>query len=226
MGYYYHDGVGLDKDLAEQLAKRSSCRFELKVMLRSRIWQEMQDGNVDMTFSAVATPERTAFAWPAPCLWFKNVIILNKDAGQGLHSAEDFIATPNLRVGLVRGYIGSPYNDFLSQLRNIARVEEVEDVGRLYSMLKVGRFQAVISSYLVYAYYLKDPVLAEHVQIVDWAPNAPQEAINLLISKKKFSQEESKRWSEVLKNINADGTMLKLLNSYAPPEVAAKMLGP
>lgn len=51
-------------------------------------------------------------------------------------------------------------------------------------------------------------------------------AVNLLISKRKFSKEESRQWGALIKAIVADGTMLRLLSKYAERDAAAKMLTP
>lgn len=222
-GYFYHAGTGLDKDVADQMATRSGCKFELRVMTRGRIWQELQNGTVDMTLSASAIPERTVFAWAAPYMWLKNMVILSKDVDTHVRSSSDFIATPNLRLGVARGYfMGKTYDSFISQLRNIARVEEVDDTERQYAMFKVGRFQAVLGTQLVYSLYVKDG----EARIEDWDPAGPKETTNLLMSKKKFSQAEAKRWEELMKSMVSDGSIQRMLNKYLEPADAAKMLTP
>ncbi len=222
-GRFYHAGTGLDKDIAEQMAARSGCKFELRVMMRGRIWQDLQSGNVDMTLSASATPERTMFAWATPYMWVRNVMILSKDVDTRVRSTSDFIATPNLRLGVARGYFqGKAYDGFISQLRNLARVEEIDDTERLYAMFKAGRFQAMLGTQLVYSNYFKD----SEVRIEDWDVAGPKGATNLLISKKNFSHEEAKRWADLMKAMVNDGSMLRMLGQYAEPADAARMLLP
>lgn len=226
-GYYYRDGVGLDKDLADQLAKRSGCAFDFRVMPRRAIWQGMQSGAIDMTFSAAAPPERLTFAWAEPYLWVRYMIVLRKDVDARVRSTADFVATPNLRLALGRGHVvGYPYEDFVSQLRNIGRVEDVDDVDRMYAMFKAGRFQALIASPLVYSSYLKDDALGGTARIVDWSPSRQKSPVHMLISKKKFNQDEARRWGDLMKGIGSDGTMLRLVTRYVGPDTAAKMLTP
>ncbi len=222
-GNFYHAGTGLDKDIAEQMAARSGCKIALRTMIRAQIWGELQAGSLDMTLSAAATPERTTFAWATPYLWMKNSIILSKSVDPNIHSIADFIAAPNLRIGVARGYYsGKPYDEFIAQLRNIARVEEVSSTEQLYAMFKAGRFQAMVGAPLVYSNYLKD----DQARIEDWSLSTTKESANLLISKKNFSKEEAKRWGELIKAIANDGTLLRLVERYAPPVEAAKMLVP
>jgi len=226
-GHYYHAGVGLDKDVAEQLIKRSGCAFELRVMPRRVIWQGMQSGTVDMTLSAAATPERTMFSYAEPYLWIKNMIILRKEVDPRIRSTADFMAEPNLRLGIGRGFVpGAAYEEFVAQLRNIGRVEDVDDADRMYAMFKAGRFQAVLGSQLVYSSYLRDEIQANQVRIEDWNPGKPRGTINLLVAKKSFSAEEARRWGDLMKGITADGTMLRLVSRYIDQESAARMLLP
>lgn len=222
-GGFYRAGTGLDKDVAELLAARSGCRFEYKVMMRGRIWQEMQAGRVDMTLSAIATAERKVFAHAIPYLWMKNMIILGKDVGPNIHSPADFIASPNLRLGLARGHFpGRPFDAFVAQLRNIARIDEIDSTEQLYAMFKAGRFQAVLGTQLVYSQYLRE----DQVRIEDWAPALSREAANLLISKKHFSADDARRWGVLMKEMQTDGSVQRMVQRYLPPADAARMVMP
>lgn len=224
-GFFYRAGTGLDKDLAEELRKRSGCNFTYKVLQRRAIWPAMQGGRVDMTLSAVATQERLLFAWAEPYMWVRNMLVLRKDAGSGVHSLADFIADPNMRLGHGRAYAAGPaFEDFVSQLRNIGRVEDVDDADRLYAMFKAGRFQALVAPKLVYASYLKDEIAAGTVRIEDWGAPKPNIPTNLLLAKTRFSAEESRRWAALLRDIRADGTMQRILARYVGQDDAGKML--
>ena len=222
-GRYYQAGAGLDKDVADQLAARSGCKFDLRVMLRSRIWQELQGGGVDLTLSAAAPAERKVFSWAIPYLWSKNMVILHKDADAGMRSTADFIAAPSMRLGLARGhFIGVPYDGFVSQLRNIARVDDADSTDQLFAKFKAGRYQAILGSQMVYSAYLKEG----EAKIVDWAPAAPRFATHLLLSKKTFTSVEAKRWEALMKDMISDGSMQRMLERYVPPADAARMLAP
>jgi polar amino acid transport system substrate-binding protein len=226
-GHFFHGGKGLDKDLAEELRQRSGCEFTLKVLQRRAIWPAMQSGAVDMTFSAAATTERLMFAWSEPYLWVKNMVVLRKDVPPGVRSTADFIAAPELRLGLGRGYAtGAAYEDFVQQLRNIGRVEDVDDGDRLYAMFKAGRFQALLAPKIVYASYLKDELLADAVRVEDWSASRPPGPANLMMSKKRFSADEARRWGELLKAMRSDGTLQRLVTRYVGADEASKMMGP
>lgn len=226
-GHFFTAGAGLDKDLAEGLRQRSGCQFSLKVMQRRAIWPALQSGAVDMTFSAAPTPERLLFAWSEPYIWLRNLVILRKEVAPGVRSMAEFIATPELRLGFGRGYAAGPvFEEFVGQLRNIGRVEDVDDGDRLYAMFKAGRFQAMLAPKMVYSRYLKDEIMADAVRIEDWSGNRSRGPASVMLSKKRFSAEEAKRWSELMKAIRADGTLQRLIERYVDAEEATRMLGP
>jgi polar amino acid transport system substrate-binding protein len=226
-GFYYHAGAGLDKDVAEQLQKRSGCSFDLRVMPRRAIWQAMQSGSVDMTLSAAATPERLMFAWAFPYLWSANMAILRKEVNANVRSTTDFLADPSLRLGIGRGFVpGVAYDEFVSQLRNIGRVEDVDDAGQMYAMFKAGRFQAILGSQMVYASYLKDEIQNGQVRIEDWGKGKSRGTTNLLVSKKTFNADDARHWGELLKSINTDGTMQRMVTRYLDAESAARIASP
>ena len=196
-------------------------------MPRRAIWPALQGGSVDMTLSAAATPERLSFAWALPYLWTQNMVILRKEVGAHIRSTSDFMADPNLRLGIGRGFVpGQAYEEFVGQLRNIGRVEDVDDAGQLYAMLRAGRFQAALGSQLVYTAYLKDEIQSGQVRIEDWGHGKSRGATHLLIGKKAFSAEDAKHWGELLKSLNADGTMQRLVARYLDGESAARMSSP
>jgi len=226
-GHFYRAGVGLDKDVAEELARRSGCAFQFKVMPRRLIWQAMQQGTVDMTLSAAATPARKAFAWAEPYLWVRHMIILRKDVDPAVRSIEDFIAAPGLRLAIGRGYApGSVYDDLVAQLRNVGRIEDVDDSDRMYAMFRARRFQALLGPKLVYASYLQEDIKAGTVRIEDWGPNAPKAPAHLLMARRQFSADEARRWGAMLKEMTSDGTMLRMVAKYADKAEAEKMLAP
>lgn len=219
-GRFYHAGAGLDKDVAELLAARSGCPFVHQILGRNQIWQNLQTGELDMTLSAAVTRARSNFAWGVPYLQLKNKIILSKEVDKQIHSADDFINAAGLRLGVVRGHFaGQEYENLISQLRNIGRTEEVDDPDRLYAMFKAGRFQAIIASQLVYSHYLN----LSAIRVEDWDSSNGISA-NLLISKRNFNQDEARRWSNIVREIVADGSLLRKLSQYTDPDSAVQML--
>ena len=70
---------GIDTDIVEELARRSGCQLALVLESRVRIWAMLESGQLDMTVSGIATPERQAYANFIPYLASRNYILLSKD---------------------------------------------------------------------------------------------------------------------------------------------------
>ena len=68
--YQAADGrwTGIDKDVVDEVARRMGCTIEPSTDSRVRIWAGLSGGNLDMTVSAVATPEREKIGRMVPYL--------------------------------------------------------------------------------------------------------------------------------------------------------------
>jgi polar amino acid transport system substrate-binding protein len=224
-GNFYHAGAGLDKDVADELAARSGCRFELRVLPRTRIWQDVQAGRLDMTLSALRSDTRLTFSWMFPYAVVRSMVILRKDVDPNVHGTEEFLNTPYLRLGVVHGFkLGLRYDALVEQLRTIGRVEEAVDSERLYGMLSAKRFDAVVDVQLVYPAYLDRLHMSDQVRVEDWDPQRPNDPTNIVLSKKSFTEAEARAWGDLLDTMNKDGTMLKLISKYVPKAEAEKMV--
>ena len=64
--YAGQTGEGIDKDVADELARRSGCRIAVSVMPRARIWQLIESGALDFSLSGITNEARekyASFAW-------------------------------------------------------------------------------------------------------------------------------------------------------------------
>ena len=104
--YSAQTGEGIDKDIADELARRSGCKFSLPVMPRARIWQLIESGALDFSLSGITNDAReqyAAFAW-----YFTNpyYLLLRKDAG--VKGAADFERNAALKLGVIRSFRYGP----------------------------------------------------------------------------------------------------------------------
>lgn len=224
LGQFYRTGVGLDKDIADELAHRSGCKFDLRELPRARIWHELQAGRVDMTLSVIKNAERVENFWLFPYFRVKLVVILWKESTLNIDSISDFLKQPNLHLGVVRSARHDNYEEFVQQLRDQGRVIEASDTGRLYAMLNAKRFDAVIGLPLVYGSYLNDLQMNDKVRIADWHLDGESTQAYMALAKKNFSEAQAQSWNTVLQSMIKDGTMLQLLSKYVSKQEAKKML--
>ncbi len=121
--------TGIDKDIVDELIKRSGCKFETQVMARARIWADLANGALDMTVSGIQTAERDRYAWFAHFLTMKNYALVRHANDAKVQSADDFLKQPKLKFDVVRAFRhGEQQDQWLDQLRAQQRVEENPDV--------------------------------------------------------------------------------------------------
>ena len=79
--YSSQTGEGIDKDIADELIRRSGCRISVSLLPRARIWQLIESGALDFSLSGIGNEAReryAAFAW-----YFSNkyYLLARRDAG-------------------------------------------------------------------------------------------------------------------------------------------------
>lgn len=223
---YTAEGGGIDDDVQTELARRSGCRFEVSLQPRARIWQALEKGELDMAGSGVETPARDRFAWFAHYVVENNFVLLGPRVPADVRSLEDFIARPELRIGIVRSYSFSPFYDRgIERLRQLNRVDEVSDNVALYRMFGRNRFDALISSHFVWGYYTARLGVGVPERIEDW-DDAPGTPSGLVLSRQRFSAEQAKAWQALVREMLADGTVRRIVTRYVGPEGAETAVFP
>ena len=180
---------GIDRDVAEVLARRSGCRFEFLPRARPRIWHDLQSGALMMTGSAIPTEERSELAWFVPYLAVKNYVLVR--ASLPIGSAREFIASKHLRWGAVRSYrYGEEADRFLEALRAEGRLAEDGDLRAAFRAFAKGRTDAIFIQPYVLNLYLEAHSAGEAVRVLDWFPEDPPVIGALAFSKHFFTAEQ------------------------------------
>ncbi|KQW42778.1 MULTISPECIES: ABC transporter substrate-binding protein [unclassified Roseateles] len=218
-GLIYSAGQGgIDDDLQKELARRSGCRFETMLWPRARTWQALRTGEIDMAGSGIPTPERDAFAWFYPYIVEDNVVVLGTRVPADVHSFEQFIRRPDLTFGGVRSYRYSPYYDrHVDELIAARRLKEATDPGALFRMFTVPRFDAFITSPILYLHYVKKRNLPAPARIEDWDP-AGATPSGLVLSKASFTPAQARKWGDLMNQMLADGTVERIVVKHMGAE--------
>lgn len=148
--FYYEDPErgpsGIDKDMFDELAHRSGCQLRLVVESRVRIWDQMRRGVVQLTLSALLTPERRAIAEMVPYAQGRFHVLMRRELAARVPSIAAFEADPQLRLLDVRGYAHGPTVDaWVLRMRNQGRLVEAGDFTTAVRMLRAGRADALLS---------------------------------------------------------------------------------
>ncbi|AXE30250.1 hypothetical protein DK842_10235 [Chromobacterium phragmitis] len=219
IGLFYADRNGLDWDVAEELRRRSGCRFEYAVMPRARIWRELEAGRLDITLSAISTPERERIYWFLNYIQLKQYVLLSPKLPAGIDSMESFILTgAPWRWAIVRSYSTSEYYDpLVAKLAGMGRLVEVPSEDFLYRLLAQNRVAGIFSTPMVYREKLREFNLDDRVRVADWDQVSRPSPRGIVFTKQTFPEPDIRQWQALVEKMNRDGTMRKLIGRYMNP---------
>ena len=141
--YSAQTGEGIDKDVADELSRRSGCKLVVSLMPRARIWQLIESGALDFSLSGISNEARDKFAGFAWYFSNKYYLLVRKDAGVQSHA--DLESNAALKLGVIRGFRYSPTaNRLVDQLDAQQRVSYATQLDPLYQILMDNRVQAMI----------------------------------------------------------------------------------
>ncbi|OHX13648.1 substrate-binding periplasmic protein [Chromobacterium sphagni] len=226
IGQFYSDHSGLDWDVAEELRRRSGCRFEYVLMPRARIWKELEAGRLDVTLSAIATPEREQIYWFLNYIQLKQYVLLSPRLPRQIDSMQGFLdAEPQWRWAIVRSYSTSRYYDpWIARLSERGRVVEVAEDDFLFRMLAQNRAAGIFSTPMVYRQKLKEFGLEGRVRVADWDRLSEPSPRGIVFAKRTFPPQDIGQWRKLVDKMNHDGTMRRLIGRYMTPEETAVAL--
>jgi polar amino acid transport system substrate-binding protein len=213
---------GVDKDVVEELGRRSGCKFKGYVDSRVRIWTSMKSGALDMTVSGIPTPEREKFAHFIPYLGTRNYVLVAKDVS--VRTMDEFLANPALKIAVVRSFLhGEPYESWLEKLRSQGRVYEASDYSGIIRLLQIGRVQAVLALPTSWVPILRREGMTGDVRIMDWADD--QSVIGaLVLSRKRIDPATVSVLKKHMKDMLDDGTMKAIYTRHLGAELAPALL--
>lgn len=228
-GYFYFQdkqgAQGIDKDIADELAKRSGCKFDTQVMVRARIWAELSKGGLDMSLSGIQNPERDQFAWFAHYLSMKNYAVVRAPLASKTTSAESFLKQPQLQFGAVRAFKhGADQDQWLDTMRSHNRVQDSANVDTLFKKLKEGRIDAMFAQPAVYGKTIADMDMAKEVVVQDWTPGEKGVPHGLILAKSRFSETDAKAWQALVATLRTDGTLKRIYTRYLGAADASALL--
>ena len=212
-------GAGIDKDIADELTRRSGCKISVSLMPRARIWQLIESGALDFSLSGISNEARerfAAFAW-----YFSNKYYLLVREGLGVQKPADFEARPGLRLGVIRGFrYSASANGLVDRLDALGRVSFATQLDPLYQVLLDGRVQAVIIEPFDYP-TLDTANIRSQTRIL--AFDDPPVPHGLIMSRKSLPAPQQQAWRELIDGMRADGTVQRIFERYFSPDLAAAM---
>jgi polar amino acid transport system substrate-binding protein len=217
--YSSQTGEGIDKDVADELIRRSGCKVSVTLMPRARIWQLIESGALDFSLSGITNDARdqfAAFAW-----YFSNkyYLLVRKDAE--VQKLADFQRQSALKLGVIRGFRYSPTaNRFVDQLDDQHRVTYATSLEPLYQVLLDGRVQAMIIEPFDYP-TLESATIRAQTLIVEF--DDPAMPHGLIMSRRALPPAQQEAWRALIQQMRADGTVQRIFEKYFKPELAQAM---
>lgn len=215
---------GIDKDIVEELARRSACPFNTVLESRVRIWDQLSRQLLDLSVSGIATAQREEFAEFVPYFQTRNYALLRRTLLPALATPEAFVKQGQSQVAAVKSFKhGALYDAWLAELRAQNRVVDVADFDQGVRLFRAGRVDALIALPTSWALLLHDPGLAQQFQVMDWAPQ-DQLVHGLIMSRQRVSAEDRERLRQALNAMISDGTVKSIFSRHVGPSLAAGMM--
>lgn len=212
--------AGIDKDISDELIRRSGCKFNVSVMPRARIWQLLESGALDFGTSGIANEQRDKFAGFAWYFTNKYYLLVRKDAD--VAQIADFEANAKLKLGVIRSFRYSENaNRLVDKLALAGRVSYSASLEPLYEILSLNRIQGMIIEPFDYSQVESSDIRAITSIIDTRDPSVPH---GLIMSKAALPPAEQDRWRRLVIEMRADGTMLRIFEKYFKPDLARSMV--
>jgi len=217
--YSAQTGEGIDKDIADEMIRRSGCKISVTLMQRARIWQLIESGALDFSLSGITNETRDRFAAFAWYVSNKYYLLVRNDVG--VQKVADFERNPALKLGVIRSFRYGPLaNRFVDRLDAQTRVTYATTLEPLYQVLLDNRVQAMIIEPFDYP-TLESARIRELTQIVEF--DDPPIPHGLIMSKKSLPPAQQQAWRDLIDAMRADGTVQRIFEKYFKPDLARTM---
>lgn len=212
--------TGIDKDVADELVKRSGCKVTVSLMQRARIWQLIESGALDFSLSGITNPERDKFARFAWYFTNKYYLLVRKDSA--VKTLDDFEGNEKLKLGVIRSFRYSENaNRLVDKLQASNRVNQAGGLAPLYQTLMLNTIQGMIIEPFDYP-VLEEKKIREVSSIIEFNDTSVKHG--LIMSKKALPAVEQEKWRSIVNGMRTDGTMRRIFEKYFKPELAAAMV--
>ena len=217
--YAAQTGEGIDKDIAEEMTRRSRCHLVLTVLPRARIWQLIESGALDFTLSGISNPQRDKFAAYAWYVSNKYYLLVRRDAD--VRSVAEFRHKRGLHIGLIRSFrYGDRANEFVDALESEERITYAGSLDPLYTILLDDDIQAMIIEPFDFP-VIAGAQLKAQTAILEFSD--PPVLHGLVMSRKSLSPAQQEAWRAIIQGMRVDGTMLRIFEKYFPADLARQM---
>lgn len=218
---FFHGRSGIDKDIVDEIRKRTGCKLYSSLMPRARIWYDLEQGKLDLSVSGMASAKRRRFAWFIPYMQMKSMVVLAPSVPLSVVQAADFLKRSNLIFGAVRSFQHGQLNDeLLQQLANLGRLQYYPDSRTLFKALKQERVHAIFAQVPAYRHFIPELQLSSKIRILDWALQEEGLQHGLVLAKSSFTEQQMEQWHALMQQMKQDGTLHRIFTRYLSEQEA------
>ncbi|GAA5180320.1 hypothetical protein GCM10025771_24540 [Niveibacterium umoris] len=213
---------GVDKDVIDELARRTGCTFVPRFESRVRIWAQLESGQLDLTVSGIPTPERERFATFLIYLQTRNMLAIRRDDSRPPQTAKALAAAERFTLATTRGYrYGPPFEAWIVRLAATNQIVETADEEAALHLLSIGRVDGAIVRESAWEYYASE-FPAGSLRLVDM--EAPYVPAGLAMSREHIGEGLRKTFAEAIAAMKRDGTLLKIAERHVSGEASARLV--
>jgi polar amino acid transport system substrate-binding protein len=211
---------GIDKDVADELIRRSGCKVVVSLMPRARIWQLIESGALDFSLSGITNAERDKFAGFAWYFSNQYYLLVRNDAE--VRKLADFEQDDSLQLGVIRSFrYSESANRLVDKLQEANRVSQAGGLAPLYQTLIQGRIQGMIIEPFDFP-ALEEKKIRAMSSILEFKdPPVPH---GLIMSRKALSAAEQDQWRAIIQAMHKDGSTRRIFEKYFKPDLAAALV--
>ena len=218
--YSSETDTGIDKDVADELIRRSGCKVVVSLMPRARIWQLIESGALDFSLSGITNAQRETFAGFA--WYFSNKYYLLVRNSARVQTVSAFEQDDKLKLGVIRSFrYSESANQLVDTLQSANRISHAGGLAPLYQTLMQGAIHGMIIEPFDFP-ALEEKKIREMSTILVF--NDPPVPHGLIMSKKAVSATQQDQWRALINGMRTDGTMRRIFEKYFNAELAATLV--
>ncbi|MBH9579728.1 substrate-binding periplasmic protein [Inhella proteolytica] len=210
---------GLQVDLARAAFGRMGCQLVWIRLPWARALRDLEQGQLDVLMGTLRRPEREAFAWfSAPNRSSRNLLYVRQDAlARWDRESLLTLRTTGFRLGAQVDVSYGAEFDQLAQDPEFRRHMVISPHrSALWRMLDLGRIDGLIADEWTATRELRQLALQERVAHTRAVISTQQ--VGDAFSKRTLSLELVRRYDQAVAQMQADGSLQALLDSYLSPQ--------
>jgi polar amino acid transport system substrate-binding protein len=215
---------GVYPDLLRQMGLAKGCQFLFPQVPRARLALMFFDSHeADLFLPASRNSERDKAAQFVPMLKLTPSLITLRSQTIQIADVRDLLANTTWRAAMVRSYSwGDEYGALMKQLEAEKRVDYVADLRTVGLMLRAGRVEfTILPPTLLYSALQEgrsEEDLAGDLRFAELT-GLPRSEVGAYVSRRSLTEADQLLLREGLAGAVRDGSLLKALQRYYPPEV-------